>query len=186
MGGSLALLRSGLLEKQVSAVRSTGSLPWAWRKALYQQAAPIQVWMHPRRLQPSWVLYVKAVSAWLNLKINTFALGLTVSLTPQPSSLAKETGFQCVMLNYSKPVFVTALDNFISTVFLSQPTNDTPQHTHRCRHIYTTSHTYYHTHIYNMHIHTLTHTHMHVCTHIMKKSIQKETLHQKRKGKKKK
>lgn len=140
--------------------------------------------MHPRRLQPSWVLYVKAVSAWLNLKINTFALGLTVSLTPQPSSLAKETGFQCVMLNYSKPVFVTALDNFVSTVFLSQPTNDTPPHTQMQAHIHHTPHILSHT--YMQHAHTYTHTHMHVCTHIMKKSIQKETLHQKRKGKKKK
>lgn len=89
------------------------------------------------------------------------------------------------MLNYSKPVFVTALDNFVSTVFLSQPTNDTrPTHTQMQAHIHHTPHILSHT--YMQHAHTYTHTHMHVCTHIMKKSIQKETLHQKRKGKKKK
>lgn len=44
------------------------------RKGSVAKVASIQVWTHQRRLEPSEMVYVKAVSAWLNLKINTFAL----------------------------------------------------------------------------------------------------------------
>lgn len=94
------------------------------RKGSVPEGASVQVWIHQTRLEPSEVLCVKAVSAWLNPKINTFALSIiTISLTPWPSTLAKKPGFQCDAKLFQASVIV--LDNFTSPADVSRALHTT-------------------------------------------------------------
>ena len=74
--------------------RKEGSVP---------RVASIQVWTHQRRLEPSVAVYVKAVSAWLNPKINTSAIYHYCFINTLAKYFGQRLDFS-VMLNYSRPV----------------------------------------------------------------------------------